>query len=202
VALSTYAELKAAVASWLMRDDLAANVPDFITLAEARINDRVRVREMEASATLAPDANNVCTLPTDYIEARRVAADVDPVSILTPISLEMARDSFGWAGGYPYHYTIQGSSLKAWPTSSATVTLDYFAKIPALSDSNTTNWLLTKSPQIYLYASLLDSAPFLEDDPRLATWISLFKAAVDELLQADTRAKWSKGVARIRGVTP
>lgn len=200
MALDTYANLQTAIASWLMRDDLTTNIPDFITLCESRNNRRIRVREMEDSETMTP-VSSICTLPTDYLEARRVAASTDPVSVLTPLSLDMAQDAFN-VSGYPTHYVIQGSTLTAYPLSASDIVLDYYAKIPALSVSNTTNWLLTKAPEIYLYGSLIESAPFMEDDNRLATWISLYKAAVDELIAADTRAVWSKAVARIRGATP
>jgi hypothetical protein len=199
VAFTNYSELQTAIANWLMRDDLTTYIPDFVTLCESRCNRRIRVREMEDTETMTP-SSNVCTLPDDYLEARRVTASTDPVSVLTPLSLDMAKDSFN-VSGYPTHYVIQGSTLTAYPLSTNDIVLDYYAKIPALA-SNTTNWLLDKAPEIYLYGSLLESAPFMEDDNRLATWISLFKAAVDELLQADTRAMWSKATARIRGVTP
>lgn len=200
MALDTYTNLQAAIATWLMRDDLTTSIPDFITLCESRTSRRIRVREMVTSDTMTP-VSGVCTLPTDYIEALRVGAETDPVSVLTPISLDMARDQFN-ISGYPTHYVIQGSTLTAYPTSDSDITLDYFAQVPALSTTAPTNWLLTKAPEIYLYGSLIESAPFMEDDNRLATWISLYKSAVDDLQQADTRALWGKAKARIRGATP
>ena len=159
MAFDSYANLQLTIAVWLMRDDLTSNIPDFITLCEARCNRRLRVREMEVSATLTP-VNNVCTLPSDFLEARSVRASSDPVSVLTPLSLDMAADSFNTAG-YPFHYTIQGNSLATRAPSTLGVTLDYYGKIPALSNSNTTNWLLAKAPEISLYGSLLKSAPFM-----------------------------------------
>ncbi len=199
-AFDTYSDLQTTIADWLMRDDLVTKVPSFITLCESRSNRRLRVREMEDTETMTP-VSGVCTLPTDYIEAKRVTADTDPASVLTPVTLDWAKARFD-RSGFPYHYVIQGSTLIAYPTSDSDIILDYYAKIPALSDSNTTNWLLAKAPEIYLYGSLLESAPFMEDDNRLTTWISLYKAAVDELLQADTRGTVGKAVARIRGITP
>jgi hypothetical protein len=210
-----------------MRDDLTAHIPSFITLAENRSNRRVRVREMERTTTLTPTSSaaaitsgdifdpdpldadevgnesdtNICILPTDYIEARRVAANTDPVSILSPISLDAARENFNFSG-YPTRYTISGNYLTAYPSTDTTIDLTYYAKIPALSNTLASNWLLERAPEIYLYGALLESAPFMEDDARLATWISLYKAAVDELLQADTRGLWSRAVSRIRGITP
>jgi len=59
--------------------------------------------------------------------------------------------------------------------------------LPALSDSNTSNWLLDLAPDAYLYASLLESAPFLRDDERLQTWTALYGAAVNQLNKVSER---------------
>lgn len=204
MAITTYAELKTSISNWLMgRDDLTAVIPDFITLAESRINRALRVREMEATTTLTP-ASNVCTLPSDFIEARRVLANSDPLSVLEPISPDYAIENYSSnpSGSVPMFYTIFGSSLTAYPLSASTITLVYYQKVPALSDANTTTWLLTKAPELYLYGSLIEAAPYLEDDARMQTWLALFQAGVQALINADTRAVYGKATARIRGVTP
>jgi hypothetical protein len=196
--LANYTDLKASIASWLMRDDLTAQIPDFIALCESRNNKRIRTREMEAVATLT-SATNVFTLPTDYIEAVRVLSNVNPIRALQPITLDLAA-KFPTAS-YPYWYTIKGNTLTTNPSNTTSITLDYFQTIPALS-SSATNWLLTKAPDVYLWGSLLQSAPFLEDDNRIVTWGNLYEAAVTELMKADQRAVYGKTIARIRGFTP
>ncbi len=199
MALDTYTDLKAAVADWLMRDDLTSRIPDFITLCESRSNLRLRTRDMQSIATLTI-SGDAFTLPTDFIEQRRVKSNVDPVSTLSPISAELA-DTYSTAG-YPYYYVITGSSLYVYPPNTSDITLDYWAKIPALSDSNADNWLLLKAPAVYLYGTLMESAPFLEDDARSAVWAQLYVAACDELSKADQRVTLGKAVARVRGYTP
>ena len=47
MAIDSYTKLKTSVATWLDRDDLTDNIPDFISLAEDRINRHIRVRSME-----------------------------------------------------------------------------------------------------------------------------------------------------------
>lgn len=49
MALSTLGELQASIADWLNREDLAATIPDFINLAEQRINRDVRSYAIESS---------------------------------------------------------------------------------------------------------------------------------------------------------
>lgn len=200
MALANYTDLLASLASWLMRDDLTANIPDFVALCESRNNLQIRTRQMEATTTLTPATGGICTLPTDHIEARRVVSNVDPISVLEQMGLDAARAQYSTAG-YPSFYAIKGSSLLIFPPSTATITLDYYQKIPALVTSST-NWLLTKVPQIYLYGSLLEAAPFLEDDARLVTWAQLYKAAVEDLQKEDQRAVYGKTISRPRMITP
>jgi hypothetical protein len=82
MALSTYTELKAAVASWLARADLTSTIPDFITLAEAKLNRTLRTRQMEQRSTAT--ATEYMELPTGFIELRNIQLNETP-----KVSLEM-----------------------------------------------------------------------------------------------------------------
>ena len=46
MSITTYAELKTAIASWLNRDDLTSVIPDFIALTEAALNRDLRHLQM------------------------------------------------------------------------------------------------------------------------------------------------------------
>jgi hypothetical protein len=84
--------------------------------------------------------------------------------------------------------------------SSYTAELVYYAKLSKLSDSNTTNWLLTAAPDIYLYGALMQAAPYLKDDARIGTWSQMYLTALQDLQTADDRGSTSGGalVARAR----
>ena len=71
MAISTYADLQSAVARWLVRNDLTASIPDFISLAETHFSRVLRVRQMEAR-DVAPVAAGVeyGTVPTDWLETK------------------------------------------------------------------------------------------------------------------------------------
>jgi hypothetical protein len=68
MSLATYDDLKLAAANWLNREDLTGAIPDYITLAEARINDRLRVAQMETTATAFLHGRSGGASP-DFIEA-------------------------------------------------------------------------------------------------------------------------------------
>ena len=54
-----------------------------------------------------------------------------------------------------------------------------------LSSSNQTNWLTQNAPNVMLFGTLKQTAPFLKDDARLAVWGQMFDAALAALKVED-----------------
>lgn len=187
MALSTYAGLLASVAAWLNRDDLTATIPDFVTLAEADMNNRLRLRAMLTTATVNATGG---TLPSDCLAVKSVSlSGYDDLGFGTPS--EAVTHSLAYVGDPADRWSVDGNTLVISPTqTTGTVTLRYYARIPALSADNTTNHILTASPGIYLYGSLLQAAPYLLDDARMQTWGSLYTQACDALQGADDAAEF------------
>jgi hypothetical protein len=201
--MADYAQLQDSIKGWLWdREDLAGRVPDFIAMAEADFNDELRVAQMEGSANIVL-TNGAAPLPTDYLTWRRVMSQDSWARVLEFADPAWAEDHYGVRVEEPsWHFTIMGSTIKTYPSSVANLTLDYYKKIPALSSSNVTNWLLTRKPQVYLYGSLVHAAPFLDDDDRLQTYGALRKVALDSLRGTDVIARYGKAVQRPPGATP
>ena len=66
MALTTYDELKSSIADFLDRDDLTTVIPDFITLAETKMNREIRHWRMEKRATAVLDTQ-YSALPNDFL---------------------------------------------------------------------------------------------------------------------------------------
>lgn len=193
MALDTYAALQAAVADYLARSDLTTQIPDFIALNESRMNKVLRTRYQETVASITIDASTEA-LPTDFLEARTFVLSSSPnvvLEYLAPTDLETTYAS--GAAGKPLNFSIIGSNFKFGPSPDATYTgsLTYYAKIPALSNANTSNWLLTNYPDLYLYGTLMEAAPFTASDERIPIWMGLYDRAIAGLSQADERARWN-----------
>ena len=203
MAITNYSELQTAVGSWLNRSDLSSNIPDFITLAEASFNRVLRTRNQITRATSSVSEQYVA-LPTDLIELFNIQLNTDPIKRLEQVSLDKADDlrSSNSSAGTPSYFAITGNNIELIPTPSDTKTLEiiYYAKITALSDSNTTNWLLTNYPDIYLYGSLVQAEPFLMNDERIGTWGSLLGKAQEELRVSDERSQTEGGTLVMRAV--
>lgn len=184
MALNTYSNLKTSIANYLNRSDLTSYIPDFIRLAEVRMNKELRVREQEKTDTSITTVAGTqsYSLPTNFIEAKYVLYQSDPYTTLQYKSLfDFQKDyNASITSGTPSFYTILGTNilLGVRPDSAKTLELGYYQKLSALSDSNTTNDILTNYPDLYLYASLSESAPFIMQDERLNTWGTLYKEAL------------------------
>lgn len=66
----------------------------------------------------------------------------------------------------------------------------YYAGIPSLSGANQTNWLILRNPNVYLYATLLELAPYLKDDDRINVWGSGYQNAIAALQRQDDHIRF------------
>ena len=200
MAITTYSELQASVASWLNRDDLAAVVPTFIALAEAQIARDVRHWRMIEQATLTVN-DQYEAIPDDWVETIRMVLSTSDRRKLETGSLNelMDRRHVDDSVGAPMLYAHVGDQFEFYPTpdGSYSVELTYYRTVPALSGSNPTNWLLTQAPDVYLYGSLVQSAPYLSDDQRATIWAGFYAASVSQLNAASDAARTS-GSLRLR----
>jgi len=197
MAISTYSELKSAVADWLNRTDLTAVIPSFIELAEADLTRNLRHRKMIVRADANLNAEYTQT-PADWFQTQTLILETNPVTqleYLAPEALNAKRASSS-AVGKPLFYTMIGTEIQCYPVPDSTYVAEivYYSEIPSLSDSNPTNWLLSLAPDIYLYSTLLQSAPYLQDDARLATWAALYTKKMADIEISDQRTSGQSGV--------
>jgi hypothetical protein len=203
----TYDGLKDSVTSWAMRtddDEFIAAVPDMITLAEKRLNAAISESGSEVVSTATLDANQQVLLPTDYLRFRSIVTTSQPIVELDIVDPGWVASEFpsGISGlGAPYA-TITGRTLTVLKAGVTEVKMTYYKGITALSDSNPTNWLLTSSPDLYLYACLIEAAPFMMSDSRAQVWGTLYEKALENFRDMDRAARRSRMRSRPRGATP
>lgn len=202
--ITTFAELKTELASVLDRTDLTSFMGSFIASAEANFNLQLRHRRMEAITDLTP-TSGVCTLPSDFIGARRVVEKASPRRELSAISMQAADQQYGFRdSGLACDYTIVGSSLYTFPLASNDIELTYYQRIPALSDANTSNWLLDECPELYLRASQLMAMEFIDatGSNRFPVIVKMVGLLMANLNDQSMMSLYSKAGIRMQGVTP
>ena len=208
MAISTYTNLKSTIADFLNRSDLDSVIPTFIDLAEAQMNRDIRHWEMENLVSgQQSQGDKYMQVPADWLETIRFIVTTDNPSTLELASLSAIADkrqNTNDAAGTPRFYSHVRGEFELFPTPDEDTDFEllYYQKIPSLSDSTTTNWLLDYAPDVYLYGSLLHSAPYLKDDDRLNLWAQMYAAAVTQLNAQSERVKNSGSGIRlnIRGL--
>jgi hypothetical protein len=164
MAITTYAELQTAVTDWMTRSNLSGRAADFIALAEARLNREIPA--VETDETLTGTATS-----------RRIS--ISALSMVEPIALFLAKSgqdereiqqkpdgSFPYLNteGEPSFYAIDGENIDFdRPLDEAYPFRFRYRQKFALSDSATTNWLLTNHPDVYLAATLVWGGVFIRN---------------------------------------
>lgn len=201
--IATYANLKAkftdASTNWMARSFSTDETDEFIDLAEGFLNTKLRCREMETLTDLAPTAG-ACTLPTDYLEYKRVVEKASIRRRLDYITEDTA-DSFypSRQAGPSAHFMIIGGSLYPLPVTTNDIELTYYQKIPALSDANTTNWLLTRLPNLYLHATMLMAAEYISDTNMIGREAAFVERHIANLMELDNRSKFGNAGMTLSG---
>lgn len=203
MALTTYTELKASLADWLNRDDLTTPIIDFISLAEAEM--KRRLRRATESTTIYISAGNMDG-PTDMAEpiSLRLSSSEpwrdSPLRLCTP---EMIADRLARAGGVtgrPDAYAFYDGQLQFAPTPDQSYDgiLLYAQQLTPLSDSVASNAVLAEAPDAYLFGALMQAAPYLEHDERLALWSLKFDNAIEQLNDVRARESYGAGIKEAR----
>lgn len=187
MALANYSELQAAVGNYLHRGDLTARFDDFLVLAEERINRIVRCREMETTLTPTAIASNTIAVPTGTVGVKALWLSGYETSPLKAMPFNRLRQQ--GTEGVAANYAWVGSSL--YFDGSGTVTGILYAKVPALTSSASTNWLLTAHPSAYLWGVVTEALAYVMDDTRAMAADARFLAAAREINGSDQRDRFS-----------
>jgi hypothetical protein len=202
MALTTYTELKTSIGDWLNRTDLTSAIADFISLAEAQIERQLRTRQMITRSN-ADISTEYAALPSDFLETKSFKLTstnpVIPLIFQTIDALDDLSTTFSYPSR-PKYFGIVGGQIRvvSSPDTTYTTELVYYSKLSKLSSTVSTNWLLAASPDIYLYGSLLQAAPYLQDDARIPVWSNLYDRALTDLQTADDRGSTSGGAMSAR----
>lgn len=190
MAITTYAELKAAAANWLVRADLTARIPEFIALAEARLNRvlRHRLAVVEHAATLAAGTQRAA-LPAGFGEAVRLWLS-EPGGAREELPFVEASLLVQDAGaGRPLRWSLDGEEIAFdRPADAAVGFVLRYQRRYVLSDVAPANGLLSDAPDVYLFATLSEAGPFLRDAELAGAYEAKLDRAIAELNSRDGRS--------------
>ncbi len=205
MALATYGDLKASVASWLGRTDLSTPIVDFVTLAHKQLmrdlRGHLRLQKRDTAFSIATE---YVAAPADFLELVSMHLNTSPrVAITLGAPDDMSRlDS----SGQPVYVSLAGATTAGTetfrfappPAGTYTATIEYYAGLTFFGSDAATNWILTDHPQLYLYGSLLQSAAYIENDARVPLWQAAYAEALAAVKAEGRRARWGANGMQVR----
>ena len=179
----TYATLQTDVATYLHRSDLTALIPTFVERAEAVLFRELQVKDL-ATSVAGTTTGEYAALPADFATVSKITV----VYGSTEYSLDYKSESAVATTSVPSVYAIENNQLRIFGASTGQAyTLYYIPKLTALSNSNTTSWLLTNAPDLYLYATALEGARHIRDQDEVARLTGYVTSALDSVRRMSER---------------
>jgi hypothetical protein len=165
-------------------------LPRLVTLAERRI-----ARELKIEGFILPVQTTLQIGVAVYPKPDRwrdtVSMSVDNVPIFAR-SYEYLRnywpdESATGTPAYYADYDYQHWLIAPTPAAASTLEILVYQQPPLLGDDVQVNWITEYAPDLLLYATLLEAAPFLKKDERIATWQGMYDRAAQALNGEDLK---------------
>ena len=168
-------------------------------MAEQGLNRDIRVRRLVDHGILSVTGDDT-VLPSAFSSVESWYHDGPtfrgPIEIVNPDRIGQLKRRHGATGAPAFAAIIEGIARYA-PAPDGTFSTEfvYWEKVPPLTGAAPTNWLLDDHADIYIYATLLETAPYLKDDARIAVWQSVYDQGA-ELLHRATEDEQFSGTLR------
>ena len=202
MALETYSQLKSAIAEWLdvrTNQALVSRIPDFIAMAERRLQRRLTPWWLERVATITESGGDGVVPTPDRVQQVRLLTTSSGAEIeyRTPMALAALPENN--TPGTPEYYTVVDCQIQTYPKLAEGLSLKavYIAYPEPLSDTNPTNSWLSYAPDALLFATLVQAIPYLRDDERAPLWERYFQGALEEIEMQDKNRRWGGSPLRI-----
>jgi hypothetical protein len=195
-ALADYIDLRIAVAEMVDRRDISDVILRMTLSAEAKLNKMLRCREQLTTGATLTFTSGIAPLPSDFLSVETIwdATERFPLEGSVKQVLQSAQDAYAFSivGTNVYLYGLTGTRL-----------MDYYAALPTLTTTVTTsNWLLAKCPDLYLYAVSLEVAKWLKNVELAQATDELLKRELSDLQNADAYERYGSSSIRMRSPTP
>lgn len=204
MAITTYAELKTALADWSARSDLTSYLDDFIDQTESFFRypplkttepgiGGIRANITKATGTLS---TSVATLakPSDYLEAFRFDLTDENGGLVEYVGSEEIKLRHRSGSGKPRYWTVNDVvEFDVVPDSAYNYELSYYADFADLDGVDTSNWVLTNYPNVYLAGCMFNLCRFIHDPQNADMWLTQYKSGCAAINKAYQRSRVSQG---------
>jgi hypothetical protein len=186
-----YAELQTQVIDWTHRADLASRIPEFIRIAESELFREFALHNIETSISGTTSGSTI-TIPVGLSAFERIKIEAHGHEYTLDYTSPNGISALSGSTNTPTRFVIENGVVNLYPAPDGeySYTIYYIPTLSALSEANTSNWLLENHPDLYLKATLLQVAKFTKnqfDIDRLAQEVG---GAVNSIIRSDERKRF------------
>ncbi len=208
MAYDSYDNLKVAVLGQSHRKDLGVKFNDFLTMAEVEIRTNpqsallLNLNEV-TSTELTSTTTRSIPLPTGLISSRNISITINTsvcnLEFRTPEQMIIRTGV-----GTPWFFTVANNEIQfdVLPEIVYSIGITYTSDLVPLSTINQTNNVLTKYPNIYLYACLKQLFLFAEEIDMASTYDGLFSEAIESGNTSERNIKYTSQPQETVGWAP
>jgi hypothetical protein len=207
MAITDYGTLKSTVIEFTGRDNLSSLFDTLVQVGESAMYNNedkpLRVSSLEVSATSQTiGGTNAVAVPSDYLNLRSLKLNSGDTSRELTYNSPSALQIQG--SGQPIYFTVSGTNFTFdyIPDGAYDLDIGYYARPLALDATNDTNVILTKYPDIYLYACMFSVYDFSSEPELSELYYGKMLRAIRGAMKADSKGLRPNAAMRLRGKTP
>jgi hypothetical protein len=196
-----YSEIKDLALSYSDREDneVINNLDNFLRMVESRINRKLKTMDMSVRASIETTGDSYYGLPSDFGRLRDIEYRQDnkvcTLKYMSPEQLNNHQNlSVVSQVGAQIYYTLINKQIQVStpPDEDAgTIEIVYYQKIVALDATNTTNWMSSDNPDVYLCGLMVEISSFVKNAEAKLLWDDRFVEAIAEIDLDDSISRWS-----------
>jgi hypothetical protein len=200
--MTTYAQIRERVRLLIEGDEIGTTFSTdtldlLISMGENRVYRNLKASTMYTVSSALNATSNVLAIPSAVLNLEKVIIDGKEVEVTDLWRVNAHIDNNDTAADTIY-CAQRGDNLVFWPAISDTtdVYLYYYAKPTALATS--VNSTYERYPELFLYAAVSESAPFLGEDNRIPIWEGRYMVALNDADRLERWRAYSGSQLRIR----
>lgn len=196
----TYNTLTESAKRWLLRvddTDFSAELPRMIDTVERKVARAIKILlgiKYAAATTATGQPGGLVQKPARWLETASFLIGTGTGST-TNVILEQRPYDYclkvfpdATSTGQPRFYSDMEFDyilLTPSPDLAYPYQIGYYERPDPIGEDNQTNWLTTNAPDLLLYGTLLEAAPFLKADDRIPMWQKAYDDKLAQLLGED-----------------
>lgn len=187
-----YSTLKQNIKDFMEDDgtEFSNAIDTFIDITELKLSRELKIPAFRRRATSTTTSGDpFITMPTDMVSLENlhlIESNSRTLLLLRSDEFMMEYWPDRTATGSPRYYAYFDDDtiyVAPTPSSNISVEISYRRRLPALSSSNTTNWLTDNASDALLYGSLVEASAFNRNYALMERYLGMYQNAVQGITQ-------------------